>query len=140
MGCIGRDKVGSLTCRVSGGGGRSKVNTIGNSGPVTAIGGEPGDDGLLTQVLGIDGNVDGTSPGVGDGASLGGGEHSMLGVLYPPRRRLVVRGGPGPHATGDCVVLRARCGKRGVPGDGSGDDGAGYILVTDGASRAIVGC
>lgn len=96
--------------------------------------------GASTEVLGRDGDIDGTSPGVGDGASLDGGDHSMMGVFYPASGRIVVRVGPGPVVASDCMASHARCDKRGVTEDGSSNEITGSIRVADDASRVIVGC
>ena len=69
-----------------------------------------------------------------------GGEPSMMGILDPSNRMLVVKDDPGPVAAGDCMVSLACCGKRGVSGDDSGGDGFGSTGVVDDISRVIVGC
>lgn len=133
VGCGGRDKIGSPTCRVPGGGGRSKVNVAGGSGPVTAIDGEHGDGGVMSEVVGRDGDDDGKSPGVGEGAVLRGGEHSMMGVFFSPSGTIplppAVAWFPTPAAIHEAYLEI-------VPGD----DGTGSIRVALDASRAIVIC
>ena len=64
----------------------------------------------------------------------------MTGILDPSNGRVVVKGDPGPVAAGDCMVSFTCCGKRGVSGDDSGDDGMGSTGVMDDVSGVIVGC